>query len=99
MGSIGAGASNGAGTSNSVIPSHSTEDIQRYVDNFDTGMKVERLVENVYNNLPAVGEFRMMGGMTTDRGASIVNGRYLEIKNGPLLQFRKTKQGWKVKTL
>ncbi len=97
MGSI--GSSSNSSTTGSVIPSHSVQDIQNYVDGQDIELKLKVLVQNVYRNLPVVGGEKTIWGMTESHGASIVNGKYLQIDNGPLLQFRRTKNGWKVKEI
>lgn len=98
MGSI--GSSNNASTTGSVIPSHSVQDIQNYVDTLNTDLKLNVVVHRVYDNLPVVeGGFQTFAGFGTNHGASIVNGKYLQIDNGPLLQFRRTKNGWKVKEI
>lgn len=43
----------------------------------------------------------MMGGVTINKGASIINNKYLSIDDGPTLQFiRQKSQGtWKVKKM
>lgn len=83
------------------IPTVSVENIQKFVNQFGTGMPVEKMVEKVFNALPNRGSFTGIGGTVGDKGASIVNNRYLEIDGGPMLQFirQKSKGTWKVKRL
>ena len=101
----GRGAGSNMGGSNAVtptsIPSLSVDNIQKFVDQFGTNMSVEQMVDKVYAALPNVGTFTGIGGVTTDKGVSVINNRYLSIEGGPTLQFirQKSNNSWKVKIL
>ena len=102
----GGGGGNNSQTTREVTPTYipdtSVENIQKFVDQFGTGMSVEQMVDKVYRALPDTGRvFRGIGGAIADKGASIVNSRYLEINGGPTLQFirQKSRGTWKVKEI
>jgi len=102
----GRGSSSGSGgggakVTPTSIPDTSVENIQKFVDQFGTGMSVEKLVDKVYTALPNKGGASALGGLTMNKGATIINDRYLSIDGGPTLQFIKQKsQGsWKVKKI
>lgn len=92
----------GGGVTPTSMPNSSMETIQKFVDQFGTGMSVSDMVSRVYRALPNTGQtFRGVGGVIQDNGASIVNGRYLQMDDGTTYQFiRQKSQGtWKVKKI
>lgn len=102
FGGRGAGSSGGGGgVTPTSIPNRSVDNIQKFVNQFGTGMTVEQMVNKVYSALPNIGVSSMAGGATMNKGASILNGKYLSIDDGPTLQFiRQKSQGtWKVKKI
>jgi len=91
--------SGGGGVTRTSIPSVTQENLQKFVDQFGTGMTVNEMVDKVYRALPVVGTSRMTGGMTADKGWAVLNGRYLENDSGTVIyQFirQKSKGTWKV---
>lgn len=98
----GSGMSGGGGVTRTSIPSVTQENLQKFADQFGTGMTVSEMVSKVYNALPVVGTSRAMGGVTADKGWSILNGRYLENDSRTTTyQFirQKSKGTWKVSRL
>lgn len=104
---MGSGKGKGKGKGNTSvtptsIPSLTVDNIQRFVDQFSTGLSVQQMVEKVYDALPTIKTFidTTGKGMVGNKGASILDDKYLMIDNGPGLQFirQKSKGTWKVKT-
>ena len=98
----GSGMASGGSVTRTSIPSVTQDNLQKFVDQFGTGMTVNEMVDKVYRALPAVGTSRMMGGVTADKGWSVLNGRYLENDSGTTIyQFirQKSKGTWKVNRL
>lgn len=79
------------------IPSLSTDNIQKFVEQFETTMKVEQLAHRVYDALPVTGSVSILGQTAPNKGVSILNDKYITIDNGPTLQFVRRKGAWKVK--
>lgn len=101
MSGRGSGSGINGGVTLTSMPNSSMDTIQKFVGQFGTGMSVSEMANKVYNALPVVGSSTAMGGTVADKGAAILNDRYLEMSNGTIYQFVKQKsQGtWKVKKL
>ena len=100
--SSGSGMSGGGSVTRTSIPSVTQDNLQKFVDQFGTGMTVNEMVSKVYDALPVVGTSSLMGGVTGDKGWAILNGRYLENSGGTTIyQFirQKSKGTWKVNKL
>lgn len=98
----GSGVSGGGSVTRTSIPSVTQENLQKFVDQFGTGMTVSEMVNRVYNALPTIGTTRTIGGMTADKGWAVLNGKYLENDSGTTIyQFirQKSKGTWKVNRL
>lgn len=99
------GSASGAGGGGRVTPtsisSLTESNLQKFVSQFGTGMTTEAMARRVYNALPSTGTSTAMGGVTSDKGATIMNGRYLQTNNGTTYQFiRQQSTGtWVVKKI
>lgn len=96
------GGGSGGGVTRTSIPSVTQENLQKFVNQFGTGMTVSDMVDKVYSALPTVGTARTIGGVIAEKGWSITNGRYLENNSGTTIyQFirQKSKGTWKVNKL
>lgn len=92
----------GGAVTRTSIPSLTMENLQKFVDQFGTGDTVQTMVERIYRALPATGEtFKSPGGVTSSKGAAIVNDRYLQADDGTMYQFirQRSKGTWKVKVM
>ena len=95
------GMGNGGSVTPTSIPSLTHENLQAFVDQFGTGMSVTDMVSKIYTALPTLGTTKTPHGLSPDKGAAVLNDKYLQTKDGTTYQFiRQKSQGtWKVKQI